>query len=60
MDAFAGSGSGRQAFLRYEKLVRSAFRTVEAHEQGPTEVLVRHYRKLEVRLFVNVGSFTLA
>lgn len=53
VNAFAGSGSGRQAFLRFEKLVRSAFQTVEAHEQGRTEILVRHYRKLEVGWFLD-------
>lgn len=49
VDAFASSGPGRQAFMRYEKLVRLAFQTAEAHEQGRTEILVRNYRKLEVR-----------
>ena len=59
VDAFAGSTSGRDAFLKYEKLVRSAFQAVEPHEQGGTEIIVRHHRKLEVkgRLFECVGSF---
>lgn len=66
VDAFAGSRSGRDAFVKYERLVRSAFQTVEPHEQGRTEVIVRHYRKLEVRMVLRiwfylqyVGSFTL-
>lgn len=54
VDAFAGSTSGRQAFLKYEKLVRSAFQAVEPHEQGRAEIIVRHYRKLEVRLVLRV------
>lgn len=51
VDAFSGSRTGRVAFQKFNELVRSTFKTVERHEQGRTEFVVRHFTKgLEVCL----------
>lgn len=49
VDAFSGSSAGRTAFKKFDELVRSAFKTIERHEYGRTEFVVRHFGKgLEV------------
>lgn len=49
VDAFSSSRSGRAAFQKFDRLVRSAFASVERHEQGRNQYIVRHFmRGLEV------------
>lgn len=45
VDAFSGSRDGRLAFRKFDELVRSTFKTVERHEEGRTEYIVRDFIK---------------